>query len=181
MRFFFISILLIYTTLSFCQEITVKTFYPNNKLKESYGAVVRGNDTIKNGTFTYFYENGVIMQQGQIIEDQLQGEWFTYFPDGRLKSKFLIVDGLKHGNYVLYYENGIVREKGRMIGDKPSGTIRSYHENGNIATIIDFKNGKQDGIKKTYNSAGLLLSEIEYADGKVDGVYHTYYDNQKIN
>jgi uncharacterized protein len=52
------------------------------------------------------YPNGIVKIKGILIDDQKDGEWLEFFPDGRLKSKKYFRSGIKHGVFEFYKENG---------------------------------------------------------------------------
>jgi uncharacterized protein len=79
-----------------------------------------------------------------------------YYPDGSLKTEFLLKDGKREGEFMEYFLNGKLKQK------------------------CNYKNGKIDGIKEDYDSLGNLREKVRYIDGIENGEF-THYKNGKID
>ena len=65
------------------------------------------------------YPNGIVKIQGILLDDQKDGEWLEFFPDGSLKNRKNYCLGIKHGVFEFYKENGeidfkLVYNQGRI-------------------------------------------------------------------
>jgi antitoxin component YwqK of YwqJK toxin-antitoxin module len=102
------------------------------KLKGNY------SDNRPEGSFTRFYSNGRIMEQGSFGKN-----------------------GYK-GNLVRYFENGIPSYKAVYNNDgQETGKVQYFHENGKIALEYSMKNGTLTGTVNRYNTQGNLVESFE--------------------
>ncbi len=111
MKLFLIFILLI--TFSVLSAQKIKTFelkYPSDTIKEVFEGFVKKKDTTKQGSYKYYYENGVLGQEGQFEQNQLQGKWILYHENGVLKQEMFFEKGLLQGGSKTYYNDGTFLE-----------------------------------------------------------------------
>ena len=87
----------------------------------------------------WFHENGVLMLEGQIVDNQREGEFRGYFPSGELMSVGSYVNGKREGRGKIYYDNGQVHVENEYHDDKPVGMWRIYDEYGNLIKEGDYK------------------------------------------
>jgi antitoxin component YwqK of YwqJK toxin-antitoxin module len=153
---------------------TWKWYFDSNQLKieESY------RNGMKDGVHTEYDENGNIIEEGEYINDQEDGPWFTYSGDYLEKGTYR--DGLKTGKWISYYlfPNGSATDsirsfEGNFIEDNPDGKHIYYWENGKIRDEGLYVMGKKEGDWTLYNSDGTPILIINYRNGteiKYDGV-----------
>lgn len=77
-----------------------------------------------------FYDNGVLKMEGPIVNDVREGEWVSYFPDGKVQSTGIYKDGLRVGKAKVYYENGHLWMDGYYNNDHQCGEWIFYDEQG---------------------------------------------------
>ena len=60
--------------------VLIKHFYENKpaNLQEKYWAVLQENDTLKEGAYSYYFDNGKVWQTGDYKNNQLHGKWLIY-------------------------------------------------------------------------------------------------------
>ena len=93
---------------TFSQTSEVKTFYKSGNLKEVYQI---GTDSIKDGKYSIFYENGNLWQNGSFIEGSLEGDWQMNYPEGNLEQVCSFKNGKLEGKLIAYYPNGDLYQK----------------------------------------------------------------------
>lgn len=104
-------ILLILTSFACNEEQYVLEYYPSGNIKLK---VQIDKDSIQNGTYQEFYENG------------------------ELKSKTNYINGKISESLINFYENGKIKEKGLVKNNMISGWWNYYHENGNLNKKIEW-------------------------------------------
>ena len=77
-----------------------------------------------------YYENGITKMEGSIADDVRNGEWTSYFPDGKVQSTGFYKDGLRIGQAKVYHENGHLWMDGYYVDDHKCGEWVFYDEQG---------------------------------------------------
>ena len=77
-----------------------------------------------------FYETGILLMEGPIANDLRNGEWISYFPDGKIQSTGLFKDGVRVGPSKVYHENGQLWMDGSYQNDHKCGEWIFYDEQG---------------------------------------------------
>ena len=119
----------------------------NNNLKEKViASFENGQPTIvryydKNDQCVrevHYYENGALFMEGEMKDDVRNGEWISYFPDGKVQSTG-------------FFEN-----------DKRTGKSQVYYENGNLWMDGSYKEGKRVGLWLYYDEQGYVTDSVEF-------------------
>ena len=76
------------------------------------------------------------VEEGMIIDGKKEGEWSTFFSDGRLLSKSYFKAGLLNGPFKSYQSNGDVRSVGSYKNGKRSGQWVTYQSNGDVWHLL---------------------------------------------
>jgi hypothetical protein len=76
------------------------------------------------------------VEEGMIIDGKKEGEWLTFFSDGRLLSKSYFKAGLLNGPFKSYQSNGDVRSIGYYKNGKRSGQWVTYQSNGDVWHLL---------------------------------------------
>ncbi|MCD2425932.1 hypothetical protein LQ567_24325 [Niabella pedocola] len=91
--------------------------------------------------------NNVLIEQGQFINGQKNGDWITYSKKGKLIRKVGYKDGRLHGKVELFYVNG----KPKVAGN--------------------FEEGQKTGKWTYYTDKGLVLMEGNYTINEPVGIW----------
>lgn len=133
---------------------------------------------LKNGCTVIYDSLEHVKEELFYIDDTLQNEKTTYYPNGQIKSIEIIKNGVKNGDSYTYNQAGEIIEeayfeKGQLTKkqlinqyDKDSlktGLWRSYYPNGTLKTEANYKEGKLNGLYKQYNKYG-SLEAINYME-----------------
>ena len=95
--------------------------------------------------YKYYYENGVLKEEGSHINSKREGLIKYYFPSGKIQQE-------------AYYAKG-----------NPEGLVKWYFENGNLEKEGTYKDGKIHGLYKWFNEDGSLASETNYEHDNMIG------------
>lgn len=104
----------------------------------------KNSKTLRDSSYTSFYQNGKVKSKGNFKNDIPEGLWYYY------------------------YESGLVKSYGKLNGTIKYGGWKYYYENGNISTEGSYKEGKKEGDWKYYfeSTAGVLKTDGSYVNDK---------------
>ncbi|MEA1973501.1 MAG: hypothetical protein U9N34_09450 [Candidatus Cloacimonadota bacterium] len=102
------------------QKQHTEYYYPDSVMKIVDVWSIEGDTLVKNGIGYYidFYENGNILEEGNIIDGMRDSLWKEYFENGKLQSSG-------------YYDN-----------DKKNKKWLTFYPSGNMKSVINYENGK---------------------------------------
>ena len=126
------------------------------------------------------YENGVLVYEGQFVNDVPQGTFKYYYPNGKLKSVSEFVTGVSRVNVITYHENGNVASKGTFINQQKDGQWQYFSEKNVLLSEENYKLGKKNGKFVTYSVDGNKLKEEQYTDDQLNGECKSYYEKEEI-
>mgnify|MGYP001617586528 CR=1 FL=1 len=128
--------------------VNVEKNYANGLTKERYHGVVVGIDTTRKGSYSFYFENGRLMQEGFYTDNRPDSIWITYFPSGARKSLFNYSRGLKSGGYIFWNYDGSIYQKGTNKSDKLDGLLITYFPNGQATAESNYQKGYLNGVSK---------------------------------
>ena len=152
------------------------TYYYSNGQPKSSGHIKNKKNIDK---FVSYYTNGVIEKEIPLNdEEQLEGDWKTYYDNGQLNYVVKYVNGkIADGEQIYYYKSGGVKSKILYKGEKRNGDATEYYENGAVKLTGKYNMGDQVGNWKDYHLNGKLAAEYTYVNDQLEGSYKNYYDN----
>ena len=130
----------------------------------------------------YFYENGKISSVTTTLNFKNIRRRF-YYPNGDINFDYNILDGDYHGKFVSFYPNGKVRSMMNYNNGKLHGDWRFFYESGNLKSLMTYNEGKVvDKSLVNYYESGYPSRTNECDDYYNQTEYHhngkTYYDCQ---
>lgn len=139
-------------------------------------------------------ESGTITELGFIKNGTKEGAWYTYHPNGQIKSITNYSSGIINGPVMEFSNRGQLEKQTGYLNNELHGikaeykfgrpTIESNYTKGNldgvhkeyfnnsekVQKLVNFKNGKQDGIMQYFDEEGNVTLEYVYKNGeKVSG------------
>ena len=81
-------------------------------------------------------------EQGKIIKGRKEGEWLSFYWNGKIECKTFYKGGKKEGEIVWYYSGGEIMIKGNYIEGLQEGKWMHYDKKGNLTMTEVFKNGR---------------------------------------
>jgi len=124
-------------------------------------------------------ESGIIIAEGEYIEDNREGLWKFNYGDQLSEEEYL--NGMLNGKVINYYKDGVMSFEGNFIEDNPNGRHVWYYTTGNKKTEGDYVMGLKNGEWIKYNSDGTPFISIFYENGvekKYDGIRVRIYDEE---
>ncbi|WP_421903903.1 toxin-antitoxin system YwqK family antitoxin [Maridesulfovibrio sp.] len=119
---------------------------------------------VMNGRFYHYYPDGKMREKGTNRNGMIYGYHSLYWPNGKIKQKFFVGRDKAGYNYE-YFDNGKIREM-RHYNEQAQldGKSFTFHRNGNVKDEMNYKNGKREGLFITKDKAGFLVNVFEYRD-----------------
>jgi len=107
---------------------TILEFYKSGVLKGKFSVI----DGFREGTTSYFWENGKIMSLRNFKKGKLDGLYVDYFQDGNIQTQSNWKEGTLEGLVLQYYLNGQLLRKGNFKEDVRDGRWSKYNPDGTI-------------------------------------------------
>ena len=86
----------------------------------------------------WYHENGVLQLEGQIVDNQREGQFKGYYPSGELMSVGTFVKGKREGRGIVYHENGMISIDGHYKNGEMTGVWKYYDEEGNLIDVKEY-------------------------------------------
>lgn len=126
------------------------------------------------------YENGVLVYEGQFVNDVPKGTFKYYFADGKLKSVTEFLVGVSKVKVVTYHKNGEIASEGIFIDQQKDGQWRYYSDKKVLLSEENYKSGKKNGTFTTYSMDGYKLKIENYLNDELDGECISYYEREQV-
>lgn len=135
-----------------------------------------------NGYNIFYYPNGQISSEGNMIDSKPDGLWKSYYINGINKSIGIRKNAMLDSVWVFYNEEGKIREKINYLYGKKNGYYYSfkYFRNkydslvGYLASQELYLNNSKNGISEYFYKNGVVKKAINYNKGKKDGIVREY-------
>ena len=131
----------------------------------------------KNTLCLSYFDNGKMYEKGFYYEDQLAGEWTSYFRNGNVKRSTYFTNGNRSGVSKEYTIIGALDEEYYYENNTWVKLIQ-YDSTGKELHVQELKNGSGTCVFKTQE--GKVYAELNYKNGGAHGSFTWYYPNGKI-
>ena len=201
---FFIQL---FASICYSQSVKLDTLYYDKDWKgvssaafASFYRIYDANDKSElKKHYRDYYITGELQAEGGYIsidkfddsKSVFDGEWITYYKNGKIEQKGYRNRGVDEGEYTAYYENGLVKTHSIMKNGKANGILTQFNEQGDICTQVEMFNDKprynyyvvsnKDGYSSKlrisdntpiYESPSLDEMKTDYRDGSA-WLYYT--------
>lgn len=136
-------------------------FYENGELK----AKGRYLNQQKDSTWTFFTDQGHIINKVPFQRDQKHGLEKKYYQSGQVSEEIQWKQGVKHGTHKQFYPDGDLKMKADFVMGAMHGTTAFYHENGALATKGEYVQNLKSGPWVYLSTEGDTLETITYHQG----------------
>jgi antitoxin component YwqK of YwqJK toxin-antitoxin module len=140
----------------------IVTVHPDGYYKEVYQVI---NDSIKDGPYLKYFENGVLADSCHFVNDTIHGLRKIFNAAGQLEIEETYDKGVFHGTYKTYYPNGQVKKVQNYVQNQIQGEVRQYYEDGTLMAIVQFVENLENGPFTEYHPNGHLHWEGYYLGG----------------
>ncbi len=120
------------------------------------------NETIE---VTPLYANGKPARSFKMVNDNFQGSYKEFWPNGKLLGEAEYLDGNRNGVSTLYYANGKLKSERNYVHGSETGTSKFYYSNGKLKSSSEWLNDEKHGTEKLYDKAGKLIETRIWRDG----------------
>jgi antitoxin component YwqK of YwqJK toxin-antitoxin module len=117
----------------------VEETYPNNQAKQITFYQEQDGKEVKISE-KYFYQDGQVKMEGEILNNKREGVWKAYFKNGQLQSEGVFKENKRIGVGKVYFRNGKLRYEGQYENDEEVGHWKFYNDKGQLVKEKDFKN-----------------------------------------
>ncbi|WP_172843093.1 toxin-antitoxin system YwqK family antitoxin [Ichthyobacterium seriolicida] len=160
---------------------TSKEFYPNMSVKRKSNLINGNLDGIQREydergivKKSFVYENGILIQEGGIIDDNgLKNGFWKYYKNDKLNSCGNYVNGQKQGIWKYYYPNGVLEQEENFLDGKLDGEKIWYYRDSKLLRKENYKNGKRHGLFIEYNTMGIISVSGNYTSGLKSGKWES--------
>lgn len=157
-------------------------FYPDNhNLMEEFQGYMSGSDTIKHGSYVFYFPNGNKRQEGQFYNNMIHGEWHIFYETGPLHQIINFSENQRHGKYFSYYPEGNIMQEGMYSNDLLQSGFFSYYPDGIIESKVIYLQGIQHGEKIINYPDGKPFQIISMNMGAETGHWIQFHENGAIN
>ncbi len=130
----------------------------------------------KNGTYTYYYENGLVRQEVNYLNDIPHGLVQLWTPEGIIQKKFYTKDNKYHGLCEDYDLNGYLLKRVNYDNNTLDGLFEEYYPFEILKVRCYYKSGSISGNYQLFYNSSLLFIECECGPigGKINGFFKVY-------
>lgn len=146
---------------------------------DTLGFAIQIPDTVADGRYVEYYDNGQIKYECDIINGKPQGTFRAYYEDGNLMYSVNYNEGKIEGSSYFYYNSNAntLRAEVEFEQNKVTGIYKEYYDNGSRKSKIFYEDGVENGDAEFYFPTGDLKIKGKYKDGKKNGRW-IYYNEQ---
>lgn len=134
---------------------------------------------IKDGSYTSYFQNGKIFENGIIKNHQIGDKWTKYFKNGKIDWTKKLINGT--GWNIWYYDNGQMSDLNYHLNGKTHGEVKTWYKNGQIREISHWNNGVQNGLYQFFYENGKLEERTNWFIGKPEKTESWYENGQNRN
>jgi len=91
------------------------------------------------GSFTVFYPNQNLKEQGNFMKGLKTGEWKTWFPDGHPETIMHWREGKKDGPFEVFNASGQISRKGSFVQGELNGYVQEFQKDSVINQVLYHK------------------------------------------
>lgn len=128
------------------------------------------------------YEQGKKVYEGFFVNNQPQGRFLRYYPDGRLMAKMNYVPNSAQVYTEIYYPKSHLKRqaKGKYIGKAKDSLWQYFTPQGHLQSEGSYSLDKKEGLWKFYEQ-GRLVHAATYRADSLDGKQCYYNANGQIS
>lgn len=150
----------------------VRDYYLSGVLQWE-GLIVIEEGDISHGHVVYYHPNGRKSSEGEKVYDIPEGEWTSWYPDGRLLSKGSYSNGQRYGTWIHSFESNTFAI-GSYLLDRAEGEWIYYQLDSTISEKGMYRNGLREGVWYIRGKEDGWI-EAMYATGKMNGLCTIYH------
>lgn len=128
------------------------------------------DDSLKQytGLYTYYHHNGLVQETGTYVNNKKEGEWISYFLNGKKSAVLEYRNDTTIGNTTRWYQTGEISNKAEM-NKQGNGKSTWWFKNGMKMEEGLLQKSDRDGKWIFYDNNGQICAETYYKLGKEVG------------
>lgn len=121
----------------------------------------------KNGAWITYHPNKdkAIKTLSNYVNNELNGVFLTFSDRGQIETLTTYANGIYDGNFAKF-RFGNLEESATYINGKMEGLYKKFYPTRKIQMEAEYKNGVQDGFYKYYDEEGNVVMEYQYKNGE---------------
>lgn len=128
----------------------------------------------RQGPARQWHPSGVLAAKGRYRNDQQQGRWTYYHPNGKRRRQVIYRDGRWHGRWLRWDESGALVEVGACRFGKREGRWMHYDREGNKRREVQYQEDVQQGPVTEWHPNGQQSAEYALRAGQREGPYRSW-------
>lgn len=152
----------------------------NKRRLKTKGFYIAGN---REGEWRTWFPNSLLQSKVHFKKGQQDGlaqEWYNFLVDSKhvLKLQGKYVNGAQDGQWQSFYRDGKVETEQAFRHGNLDGTITYYYETGEKKLVAHFQAGVQEGQRTEYFPNGKKRTETHFVNNLKHGPYISYHGNE---
>ena len=165
---------------SVAQKITRRVYYSNGALEKIETLTRNENgEFIEHGVEVQFYPNGKFRSRGLIVQGQQSGKWVFVDESGEIRQGEF-QNGERSGTWKLWTPEKQLLLSEQFIGDQLHGPRRTYHPNGKSASSSFFAYNVKQGTETFWHPNGNKAVEVRWVNGQRHGQVNKWAENGQL-
>jgi antitoxin component YwqK of YwqJK toxin-antitoxin module len=160
-------------TILFSQSIQIITYYSGDSSRIKEIIYINPADSVLNGPFKSFYENGSPQTVGFYLQNEPDSIWTYFYENGKSRARGRLSGGQQSGHWEYFYESGLLKAEGELNPSGKTGIWNYYFENGNSKSSGSYLSDKKNGIWNYFYEDGTVKAQAVYESGI--GEYREFY------
>ena len=133
---------------------------------------------IIDGQYNEYYSNGNIFTSGKYVNGKKEGLWKIYTENGLLWKSYEFKNDELNGEYISYFASAGTKEVvGHYKNNKLHGIWEEYYSSGNKKKSGKYENGAKTGIFTEWFLNGGKKSVMNFENDDLNGKMVVYYEN----
>lgn len=120
----------------------------------------------RNGLSVKYFTNGAVAEKLSWVNGKKEGEWYQYFPDGKMFIRSFYKNNMLNGRFEVWFENGNVQFSGAYKNNRREGTWIICDENGRQLYRMEYVNGFTNDRQMEIDASD-YLDRMEKNAGKI--------------
>lgn len=138
-------------------------------------------DNKKQGEWKTYYSNGRLLKIENFVNDTLDGKQTIYSDNGNVYTSTTYRMGIQTDSFLHYFSNGKVNvQEWADSNGRKQGLFKVFYENGELSQIGYFKDNHLDDSVKTFYKNGNPKTLEYYKNGKREGIWKYYNELGRI-
>ena len=164
--------------LSSCADNTVITKYDSGEKYEEYQYT---GDSLKHGAYKRYSPGGVLMEESNYVDGQLEGERKIYTESGKPDVTEIYSHNALNGPFKTFYPNGKVKMEAVYTNNVLSGIVKGFYDTGELKEEVLFEDNVEEGPFKEFHKNGKVKWEGTYRNGANElGLLQEYNESGEL-